>query len=563
MRRFSALYAALDSTNSTSRRVALLSEYLSSVPPADAAWALWYLSGNRLPSPLPTKVLRRFACVHTGTPEWMLARCHEAVGDLSETVALLLGPGDPETSCEEGLAEFVTGRVLPLASASESASFSLVRETWDLLDAQQRLVYHKLMRGGFRVGVQKRTVTRAMAEAFGVSIEEMALRLSGTIEPTARWFTDATAPAESSSVSSRPYPFFLAHQIPAEHADDLGTHLGPIEAWQIEHKWDGIRAQLLRRSHLGLVSTLIWSRGEELITDQFPELVRAAGSIPPGTVLDGEVVAWDREQGTPRPFADLQRRLGRKPAERDQPTLFASDDDPAGVPVVFLAYDLLELDNTDLRAMRLAERRSRLESLLSSEAPSGLILVSERVKPGSWEDARNIHASSRERNTEGLMLKRVDAPYGIGRTIRAVQEGAAWLKWKVDPLTIDAVLTAAQPGSGRRAGMLTDYTFSLWDDRVRPLELVVFAKAYSGLDRVEIESLDKWVRAHTTLRRGPVRVVEPTRVFEIAFEGVRRSDRHKSGYAVRFPRILRERTDKPASLANTLGDLVGLLNTGL
>jgi DNA ligase-1 len=281
----------------------------------------------------------------------------------------------------------------------------------------------------------------------------------------------------------------------------------------------------------------LWSRGEELVTEQFPELVRAASHLPAGTVLDGEIVAWDAAGARVEPFASLQRRLGRKaPAERIW----------REVPVALLAYDVLESESRDLRQEPLARRRATLESLMQT-APSCMRL-SPLVAAEDWDVLRAARARAREHRAEGLMLKRRDSAYGVGRT------RGAWWKWKVEPFAVDAVLVYAQPGHGRRASLYTDYTFAVWNGAT----LMPFAKAYSGLTDAELRELDQWIRAHTVERFGPVRAVQPLLVFELAFEGIQISNRHKSGIAVRFPRIARWRRDKPAAEADTLQTVAAL-----
>lgn len=536
MKRFASLYLALDATSRTSEKVEHLVRYFNEAPAADAAWALALMTGRRPGGVASTPLLRRLASERTGQPDWMIGECHAAVGDFSETIALLVS--GPSAGSDEPLHETLENRVLPLHGASESVRRGIIESAWEAFDADQRFVFHKLIRGGFRVGVQKRLVVRAVAERFGVEPLEMAHRMSGTFQPTAEAFL-GLGRDDSGNDPSRPYPFYLAHQLPGRPQE-----LGDPREWVAEPKWDGIRAQLIRRE--GRV--FLWSRGEEPIDRQFPEIVRAAAALPDGMALDGEILAW-RDEG-PRSFAALQERLNRKAAPTDQPGLFESPES-----VVFMAYDLLEAAGADLRPLPFADRRARLEALIPPSHPT--LRLSPILGSQTWEDLERQRASARAMGAEGLMLKRRGGAYGVGRAKDPA--GTGWWKWKLDPLTVDAILIYAQPGSGRRAGLFTDYTFAVRDPEAGVSALTPFAKAYSGLTQAEIEQVDAWVRAHTLRKMGPVRQVEPLLVFEIGFEAIQSSKRHSSGIAVRFPRILRWRQDKTAQEADTIQSLRDLL----
>jgi DNA ligase-1 len=537
MRRFAQLFFELDATTSTGEKLAALEAYFRDAPPEDACWGLALLTGNRPKGAAATGVLRAACLERTGVPAWLLDECHAAVGDLSETVALLLPEPDGET--DEPLHVTMDERVLPLRAADEAEKRRIITGAWDVFDSGERLVYHKLIRGGFRVGVQKRLVTRALAEVAGLDPDVMAHRLVGRIEATPEAFRAIVAPESPADQAQRPYPFFLAQSLEGEAAS-----LGDRAEWVAEWKWDGIRAQLIRRGD----EPALWSRGEEPIAAQFPEIVAAARALPAGTVLDGEVLLW--RDGRPLPFSALQARLNRKVSPTHQLGLF--DDTRA----VLVAYDLLEDAGADVRSRPLDARRERLGAIVRA-AGSDTLRLSEPLGAETWEALATERASARARGAEGLMLKHRGSVYGVGRT--KPDDAPGWLKWKVDPYTVDAVLVGAQLGSGRRASLYTDYSFALWDGEGDRAELVGFAKAYSGLDQSEIERLDRWIRANTLARRGPFRQVRPEQVFELAFEGLRESDRHRSGIAVRFPRILRWRTDKPAAEADTLRTLRGLL----
>jgi DNA ligase 1 len=519
MRRFSALYEAIDQTTSTNAKVAALASYFRDAPPADAAWAIFFLTGRRLKRVVPSAGLRQWAQDATGLPEWLLYECYSAAGDFAELVALALDavpPGPPEPDLP--LATWVEDRLLPLQKTDPDAQRERVIRWWLGLPRAERFLLNKLLTGEFRVGVAHTLVVRALAAAAGSEPTTIAARLMGEWMPSAEWFAAIVSADDGAADPSQPYPFFLAS--PLEGPPDA---LGPLTDWLVEWKWDGIRAQLVRRGG----QTWLWSRGEELITTRFPEITAAATRLPDGTVLDGEVLAF--ADGRPLPFSALQQRIGRQ-------KLVAQI--MRSVPVVLIVYDLLEHGGADIRTTPLVERRRALQEAI----PGGILRLSEEVIVPAWTDLAALRLESRARGVEGFILKRRDSEYGVGR------RKGAWWKWKIDPLTVDAVLIYAQPGNGRRASLLTDYTFGVWDEGA----LVPVAKAYSGLSNAEIEELDKWIRRHTRDRHGPVRAVEPLQVFELGFEAIAPSSRHKSGIAVRFPRMLRWRKDKPAAEADSL-----------
>jgi DNA ligase 1 len=527
MRRFSELYEALDGTTRTKAKVEAIVAHLREAPAEDAAWAVFFLTGQRLKRLISGRQLREWAQRCTGLPQWLLADAHAAVGDSAETVTLLVDRGASVESAALPLHRWLEDRILPLREQPAEQQYAEVTSWWGQLSARDLFVLNKLLTGGFRVGVSQLLVVRALAAVSGIPRATIAHRLMGRWQPTAAWYRALLADQGTSVDPSRPYPFFLAS--PLEQAPQA---LGAIEGWLAEWKWDGIRAQLIRRGG----EVFLWSRGEELVTGRFPEIAHAASRLPDGCVLDGEVLAWD-EQGV-LPFAVLQTRIGR---DKLTPRVLER------APVSFLAYDLLEHGGHDVRGSPLDERRARLRAVL--EGAPGRFLLSEELTARDWGDVGSLRAAARARHVEGVMLKRRDSAYGSGR-----QRGA-WWKWKVDPLSVDAVLVYAQAGSGRRANLFTDYTFAVWQEDA----LVPIAKAYSGLSDAEIQALDRWIRRHTLERFGPVRQVVPAQVFELAFEGVSRSSRHKSGIALRFPRIARWRTDKPASEADRLAQVHALL----
>ncbi|MEO7400507.1 MAG: ATP-dependent DNA ligase [Polaromonas sp.] len=546
MKAFAALYRELDATTSSMAKQAALQGYLQSAAPADAAWAVYFLAGGKPRQLVATKVLRRLAQEDAGLPEWLFDESYEAVGDLAETIALLLPP--PSGGHALGLALWVEQQLLPLRQLAAEVLPAALRMQWNLLALDERLVYFKLITGGFRVGVSRLQVTQALASVAGIDAKRVAQRLMGYThigaQPGAGDYAKLIAPEQASELnqqtSGQPYPFFLAHPF-HEALEQFDTLLGPPTDWIVEWKWDGIRAQLVKRAG----QVYLWSRGEELVTERFPELAQMGQALPDGTVLDGEIVVW--REGRVQAFAELQRRIGRKTLG---PKLLRE------IPVVLLAYDLLEAGQRDLRALPQSQRRARLDSLIA-EVQHPVLLPSPVLKGGSWQDLARQREAARAMGVEGLMLKQREAAYGVGRT----RNTGLWWKWKIDPLSIDAVLIYAQRGHGRRASLYSDYTFAVWDGPAEQADrkLVPFAKAYSGLTDAEMARVDAVIRKTTLESFGPVRSVRPTLVFELGFEGIARSARHKSGIAVRFPRMLRWREDKPVAEADSLQTLTALL----
>ncbi len=530
MKDFAALYRALDESTATNDKLNALERYFRSAPPGDAAWALYVLLGNRPKRVVSSGTLRACAADAAGLDPWLLDECHEQVGDIAETVALLTGAGD-EAAPQRSLQYWIEERLLPMRELEEATQCEMLQQNWRELSLAERLTWNKLLTGAFRVGVAAKLVTRAVARAVALDEQVIAHRLMGSWTPSPDAWQSLGARDEADADVSRPYPFALAS--PLESAPGA---LGERADWLAEWKWDGIRAQLIRRQG----GTWLWSRGEELLAGRFPEIEVAATNLPDGTVLDGEIMAWLPGADLPLPFAQLQRRIQRKTVSRAMLT---------DVPVAFIAYDLLELDGVDLRERALVERRAQLSPLIAGAAR--VFSVSPLVDAATWEALSVQRDAARARGAEGVMIKRSDGAYLAGR------KRGGWWKWKVDPLSVDAVLVAAQGGSGRRAGLLTDYTFAIWDgDR-----LVPFAKAYSGLTDAELHKVDAFIRRHTIERFGPVRSVEPKLVFEIAFEGIQKSSRHRSGVAVRFPRIARWRTDKNPVDADTIETVRALLDS--
>lgn len=527
MRLFTDLYGALDSTTKTNEKVDAIVAYLRAAAPEDAVWAIHFLIGRRPKRLIESKKLVEWAIEESGMPGWIFSECYQAVGDLAETISLLLP--SPSASTSKPLHYWVEERLLPLRIRDDAQRRASLTGAWREMNEQQRLVWNKLITGAFRVGVSQNLVVRAMAKTSGIEASVIAHRLMGDWQPTPEFHSQLLTKDSRDADISKPYPFCLAHAI----YGDVES-LGNLKDWQIEWKWDGIRAQFLRRNW----RTFLWSRGEELITERFPEIEVLGSLLPEGTVIDGEILAW--RNGVPLPFAQMQRRIGRK---------VLGEKLLREVPAALVAYDLLEERGIDIREKPLEFRRERLSAIVGAAGGSGHIVLSPMVESSSWEELKALRQRSRERGVEGFMLKRLGSTYRVGR------KRGDWWKWKIEPYSVDAVLLYAQPGNGKRASLFTDYTFAIWDNG----ELVPFAKAYTGLTDEEIQRVDSFVRRNTVEKFGPVRAVKPELVFELAFEGIQKSTRHRSGIAVRFPRMARWRTDKKPEDADTIETVRALL----
>ncbi|MFP7571554.1 ATP-dependent DNA ligase [Marivita sp. S2033] len=528
MKDFAALFTAVDQTTKTTLKTNALAEFFATASDEDKLWTIALFSGRRPKRAVTTTQLREWAAEVGNIPLWLLEESYPIVGDLAETIALTLPP--PSRESDLPLTHWIT-ELKALAGQDIGERKTRILDAWDQLDATERFLFNKLITGGFRIGVSQKLMTRALAKATGQEEASLAHRLMGGWTPETTSFHALIEADDPEADESRPYPFYLAYQL-----EDGPEPLGDTGDWQAEWKWDGIRGQLIVRRG----AHHVWSRGEELMTDRFPEFARLRDFLPDGTVLDGEIVAWDGAQ--PHSFNTLQARIGRKTVPKK---LLAE------APVVLIAYDLLEADGQDLRALPLENRRARMEALLDDVPPDAPIRAAPPLAFDTWDALADIRASARDHRAEGLMLKRRDSPYLAGR------KKGDWWKWKLDPLTVDAVMIYAQQGSGRRANLFTDFTFAVWNGN----DLVPFTKAYSGLTDAEFRKITAWVRKNTLQRFGPVRQVTPHHVFEIAFEGIHASPRHKSGIALRFPRMSRWRHDKPMQEANSLDDLKALLET--
>ncbi|MEM7673591.1 MAG: ATP-dependent DNA ligase [Verrucomicrobiota bacterium] len=580
MRRFVQLFDELNASNRTQHKLDALADYFRGADARDAIWALYFLTGRKLKSLASSKQLRQWVADIAELPVWLVERSYEVAGDLAETLSLLLPDLDDSENPSEirPLYQIIEDTLIPLRERSEASKFEVLREQWSLMNSNERFVFNKLMTGGFRIGASRTLVERALAQALELPQATVTHRLTGDWKPSLEVWERLKNPKNSEQDQAAPYVFTLAYPLEersiakeGRSRDDVLARLqslGPIEDWLIEWKWDGIRAQILRRGDIAM----LWSRGEERVHEMFPEITDIARSLPAGTVLDGEIVNWDQDRvGS---FSKLQHRIGRKKV---------SEKILRDYPCIFIAYDVLEYQGRDLRELKLAERREILEHLISgfkespriansatkrdsqpikqsdflielgqvkAEPEVSRLKCSEIVETVSWESSIELRETARDRRVEGFMLKRKASKYVGGRV------KGDWWKWKLDPYSIDCVMLYAQAGHGRRAGLYTDFTFGVIDGD----GLVPVAKAYSGLSDDEFKKVDAWIKKNTLSKRGPVRMVRPELVFELAFENIHLSDRHRSGVALRFPRIARWRHDKSHDEVDTLESLKALID---
>ncbi len=528
MKAFANLFSSLDQTTKTKVKVAALAAYFDQANDQDKLWTIAILSHRRPKRAVNTTLLRAWAAEVSSQPLWLFEDSYHVVGDLAETIALILPA--PSKRVDKSLSQWIDG-LIQITKSDEIDKKNFIIEAWSSLDYAERFVFNKLITGGFRIGVSQKLMTKALAKSTGIDEKILAHRLMGDWSPTSVDFQSLIIEPNESENISQPYPFYLAYAL-----DQDFESLGPTSDWQVERKWDGIRGQIIVRDD----QVFVWSRGEELVTDKFPEFAPLAELLPNGTVIDGEIICMDESKQI-LSFNVLQQRIGRKNITKK---ILQT------APVRMLAYDLLEYEGQDIREKSMSERRVLIEEIIKNNDTNGILHITEILQANTWDEHAQERELSRSHIAEGLMLKRKSSTYQIGR------KRGDWWKWKIDPLVIDAVMIYAQRGHGRRANLYTDYTFAVWNGEA----LVTFAKAYSGLTDKEFEEIIKFVRKNTVETFGPVRSVKPTLVFELAFEGINKSSRHKSGVALRFPRIKRWRKDKPAKEANTLEDLHSMLD---
>ena len=554
MNAFAALIDELDQSTGTNRKIDLIAGHLQRANAHDAAWTVLLLMGERRKRLITGRRLRDILQQASAMPDWLFDDCQSHVGDSAETLSLLwpqlrndirdrihnpvVTKWVNQLSSSPPMHWWMEDLLPAVAKMEPDEQSNAVLAIWESLPSERLFLFNKLLTGGFRIGVARGLVVKAIARGFNLEEALVLERLMTPGTASEQWFQSLTAIAgeERANRGPVPYPFFLASPLKQDAIEAT-----PASEWWVEHKWDGIRGQLIQRES----GTYLWSRGEELINEQFPELIDMAAAIPADTVLDGEVICWAEIEKQPRPFSDLQRRLGRKTVGRKL---------RLECPVSFVAYDLLELSGQDLRSSSLRERLGQLDELqrkIEAQSTGWRCRLSSGQRLESWDQLDRLRKQAVDEGAEGVMLKHLASPYLSGR------KRGYWWKHKRDPMTLDAVLIYAQAGRGRRANLFTDYTFALWDnqsEQTSSRQLVTFAKAYSGLNDSEILALDRWIRSHTRERFGPTRSVEPDLVFEIGFEGIQASRRHKCGLAVRFPRILRWRNDRTADSANTIED---------
>jgi DNA ligase-1 len=532
---FADLVSELSSSTKTNKKIQSLVDYFTIAPDADKVWVIAIFTGRRPRRAVNSRLMREWCIEMANIPEWLFNECYHTVGDLSETLALLLPDEKNENKKTQSLSYYL-GKFISIEKEDESVKKKFIVHSWQQMNKNERFVFNKFITGSFRIGVSQKTIVNALAKVVELSPSVIAHRISGNWDPVTTTFKDLLSESASLSDFSKPYPFYLAYAI-----DDDVENLGDINEWQAEWKWDGIRGQIIKRNN----ELFVWSRGEELMTEKFPEYFILKDLLPDGVALDGEIIPASpqslpgKDRLKPLPFAVLQTRIGRKNISKKQ---------LQEAPISFFVYDLLEYNYQDWREKLLTERRKKLEEIITP-IKNNAIQISEIIDFNSWNELAELRKKSREKNSEGIMLKRKDSVYKVGR------KRGDWWKWKIDPLMVDCVMVYAQKGSGRRSNLYTDYTFAVKDGN----ELVTFTKAYSGLTDKEFAQIDNFVKRNSIEKFGPVRTVKPELVFEIAFEGIAASNRHKSGVALRFPRMNRWRKDKTVDEINTLDDLKEML----
>lgn len=529
MKAFSALYRSIDESTKTNDKVLYLSEYFASdISDLDKLWTIALFTHRRPPRSVSTTLLRQWCAEVVQLPLWLFEETYHVVGDLAETISLIVPHADDEV---DHSLSFWIQKVRLLKEMTEDAKKNVVIKSWKALDYEECFLFNKIITGGFRVGVSQNLVVKALAKYLEEEESRIAHRLMGNWHPDDTSWQELFEDNIHSADISKPYPFFLAYSLEQEL-----DALGEPNLWSAEYKWDGIRGQVIKRKG----EIFVWSRGEELVTEKYPEFsILNAVTSQDNFVIDGEILPY--KNGVPMNFNDLQTRIGRK----NLTAKILKDN-----PVVLMAYDLLEYQGEDIRNKPIVERRALLDKLLENIHHPNIFLSSHSYTFPDWQDYANMRASAGEKGAEGIMLKRLDSTYQTGR------RKGDWWKWKVDPFTVDAVMIYAQRGHGRRANLYTDFTFAVWDDNGK---LIPFTKAYSGLTDTEFGEISSFVKKNTIEKFGPVSAVKPELVFELAFEGIAKSSRHKSGIAVRFPRIKHWRKDKPAKEADHLSNLLALL----
>ncbi len=533
MKQFASLVYSIGTSTKTNEKLQALQNYFATAPEKDMVWVIAVFTGRRPKRIVNSTFLKNLCIEICNIPPWLFEECYHTVGDLGETIALLL-PEPENLNVSEKTLSYYLEHFISILKEPDEIKQAFILDSWAQMDRNEKFVFNKLITGGFRIGVSQTIMVKALAKTKAVSPSVIAHRISGNWDPAVTTAKELLSENSSTIDHSKPYPFYLSYAV-----EDDPAALGNIDEWTAEWKWDGIRGQIIKRNN----ELFVWSRGEELVTDKFPEYDAFASLLPDGLVLDGEIICLDTSAGEgivkPLPFSVLQTRIGRKNISKKQLT---------EAPVGFIAYDILEYEGRDFREEPFINRRNLLEQIIA-DVHHPFLLISPTLPVDDWQQLHTQRATSREKGSEGLMLKRNNSPYLSGR------KKGDWWKWKIDALTIDAVMIYAQKGHGRRSNLYTDYTFAVKDGD----KLVSFAKAYSGLTDKEFAQVDAFVKRNSIEKFGPVRTVKPELVFEIAFEGIAASNRHKSGVALRFPRMSRWRKDKKADEINTLDDLKEIL----
>ena len=537
LNKFAKLFFDLDSNNSNNKKIDLLINYFLSNSALNNSWTIFLLIGKSNKRFISGKSLREYYSIIYKLPIWLIDICHQKVGDSAEVISLLLSNKIDKKSKDISLNNLIKNKLPELLKISEEEKVEMIKYYWEIIPKENLLVFNKILTGSFRIGVSKGLVRKSLSKMLNMDESIISHRLMGQFIPSAKTYNFIISKKfHQKELGYKPYPFQLANPLDIQ-VKDLN-----LDDYQFEWKYDGIRGQIVKRRK----NITIWTRGEELVNNSFPELVNLISLINDDFVIDGEILIWNSKKDCPDDFGLLQKRI-----RRNSPSNKILKD----LPISFITYDLLELNGKDLRENILSIRREILEKLYSSWKEKSTdpyfhkLKITKLIKVFDWYDIEKKKNNSRSLNTEGLVIKNKNSKYLPGR------KRGNWWKYKVDPMQLDAVLIYAKGGSGKRADLYTDYSFALWKDK----ELTKFANAYSGLTNEEIKELDKWIRKNTLNKFGPVRSVKPFFVFEISFENIQFSSRHKSGIAVRFPRITKWRKDKNIHEADTLENAYKLM----